>query len=132
MDIVIDTSAIVAVIANEPERSAIVQQTIGANVVAPESVHWEVGNAFSAMFKRNRIGLAQSMEAIKSYEQMKLRFVNVDLRDALEISHRLGLYAYDAYVLTCAVKLQSPILTLDTRLAAATSAVGIRALEVST
>ena len=128
----IDTSAIVAVIANEPERPAIVRLTMGANVVAPASVHWEVGNAFSAMFKRNRISLAQSIEAINNYKQMKLRFVDIDLNEALEISHRLGLYAYDydAYVLACALKLRSPLLTLDTRLASVTPAAGIRALGV--
>ena len=130
MDIVIDTSAIVAVIANEPERPAIVRLTMGANVVAPASVHWGVGNAFSAMFKRNRISLAQSIEAINNYKQMKLRFVDIDLNEALEISHRLGLYAYDAYVLACAFKLRSPLLTLDTRLASVTPAAGIRALGV--
>ena len=103
---------------------------MGANVVAPASVHWEVGNAFSAMFKRNRISLAQSIEAINNYKQMKLRFVDIDLNEALEISHRLGLYAYDAYVLACALKLRSPLLTLDTRLAYVTPAAGIRALGV--
>src|SRR5437763_8514880 len=54
MDIVADTSAIIAVIANEPEKSALVAHTQGADLFAPLSIPWEVGNAFSAMLKRQR------------------------------------------------------------------------------
>jgi uncharacterized protein with PIN domain len=54
VDIVIDTSVIIAVIANEPERERIVAATYRANLLAPMSVHWEVGNAFSAMLRRGR------------------------------------------------------------------------------
>ena len=131
MDLVIDTSAIIAVIANEPERSAIVEHTVGANLVAPESVHWEVGNAFSAMFKRRRITLLQAKQALRSYEQIPLRFIDIGLVRSLELSDRLGLYAYDAYILTCALKLRSPLLTLDKQLAVAASLVGVHVLEVN-
>ena len=57
MEIVADTSVIIAVIANEPEKAAIVAQTQGADLFAPQSLPWEVGNAFSAMLKRQRITL---------------------------------------------------------------------------
>ncbi len=131
MDLVIDTSAIIAVLANEPERSAIVEHTVGANLVAPESVHWEVGNAFSAMFKRRRITLLQAKQALRSYEQIPLRFIDIDLVRSLELSDRLGLYAYDAYILTGALKLRSPLLTLDKQLAVAAPLVGVHVLEVN-
>ena len=130
MELVIDTSAIIAVIANGPERSAIVERTVGANLIAPASVHWEVGNAFSAMFRRQRITLAQAKLALRSYEQMRFRFVDVDLRRSLDLSERLGLYAYDAYVLVCALRSRAQLLTLDKKLAAAASAAGIRLLEI--
>lgn len=131
MDIVIDTSAVIAVIANEPEKPSIVEHTLGANLIAPASVHWEVGNAFSAMFKRRRISLSQAKEAIKSYERIVFRFIDVDLGQSLELSDRLNMYGYDAYVLACALNLRSPLLTLDKKLAAAAPAVGVRVLEVT-
>ena len=131
MDIVIDTSAVIAVIANEPEKQSIVEHTLGANLIAPASVHWEVGNAFSAMFKRRRISLSQAKEAIKSYERIVFRFIDVDLGQSLELSDRLDMYGYDAYVLACALNLRSPLLTLDKKLAAAAPAVGVRVLEVT-
>ena len=132
MDIVIDTSAVIAVIANEPEKPAIVEHTLGANLIAPASVHWEVGNAFSAMFKRRRISLSQAKEAIKSYERIVFRFIDVDLGQSLELSDRLNMYGYDAYVLACALNMRSPLLTLDKKLAAAAPEVGVKVLEVTT
>src|SRR5438105_1279089 len=45
MTIIIDTSAIVAVLVSEPRRAALVRATNGADMVAPGSVHWEVGYA---------------------------------------------------------------------------------------
>ena len=131
MDMVIDTSAVIAVIANEPERRSIVGLTVGANLAAPASLHWEVGNAFSAMFRRRRITLSQAKQAVRSYHRMTLRFVDIDLTQSLELSDRLGLYAYDAYVLACALNLRSPLLTLDEGLAAVASAAGVRVLGVS-
>ena len=130
MDLVIDTSAIIAVIADEPEREAIIAHTVGANLMAPASVHWEVGNAFSGMFKRHRITLSQAQRAIRSYERMQFRFLDVDLGQSVRLAHELGLYAYDAYVLACALNVHSPLLTLDSELATNADAAGVRVLEV--
>lgn len=131
MDLIVDTSAIIAVIANEPEKSAIVGHTAGAKLVAPASVHWEVGNAFSAMLRRNRITLSQAKQAIKSYEQITFRFIDIDLSQSLELSEQLNMYAYDAYVLACALNLRSPLLTLDKKLAMKAPSVGVQVLEVA-
>lgn len=130
MDLVIDTSAIIAVIANEPERQAIVAQAADSGLVAPASVHWEVGNAFSAMFRRRRITLEQARLAIRSYERIRIRFIDIDLTHALELSEQLDIYAYDAYVLASALNLRLPLLTLDQRLAAVAPLMGVRTLEV--
>ncbi len=131
MDLVIDTSAIIAVIANEPEREAIIEHTVGANLMVPASVHWEVGNAFSGMFKRHRITLSQAQQAIRSYERMQFRFLDVDLGQSVRLAHDLGLYAYDAYVLVCALNVRSPLLTLDSDLAASAVTAGASVLEVN-
>lgn len=111
-------------------RSAIVEHTVDTNLIAPASVHWEVGNAFSAMFRRRRITLAQARQALGSYERMAFRFIDIDLIQSLELSQRLSLYAYDAYVLACALNARSPILTLDRKLATAAASTGVRVLEI--
>lgn len=131
MDLVVDTSAIIAIIVDEPEKAAVEAYTADSNLVAPASVHWEIGNALSAMFKRDRISLTQARLAIASYEQMRVEFIDVDLVQSLELSERMDIYAYDAYILVCASDLGLPLLTLDNRMAAIASQIGVRTLEVS-
>ena len=53
-NIVIDTSAILAVLLDEPEKPAVVKVTMGSAVCAPASLRWEVGNAATAGVKRRR------------------------------------------------------------------------------
>ncbi|MCY3959116.1 MAG: type II toxin-antitoxin system VapC family toxin [Chloroflexi bacterium] len=132
MNVTVDTSAVIAVIANQPERAAIVERTVGASLIAPASLPWEVGNAFSAMLRRRRITLAQAEAAVDRYQRMLFRFVDVDMKQALRLSERLGLYAYDAYVLACAQRMRCPLLTLDKRLAESAPLADVEVLEVGT
>lgn len=80
----------------------LVRVTRGTELVAPASVHWEIGNALSAGFKRRRLPLAQGQRALMAYAAIPLRFVDVDLALLLELAAEHALYAYDAYLLTCA------------------------------
>jgi predicted nucleic acid-binding protein len=130
-NIVIDTSAIIAVIAGEPERDALIQHTQGADLITPPSVHWEIGNALSAMFKRQRISLTQALEALSIYQQIPLRFVNVELDESLTIAHELDIYAYDAYLIQAALKYRSPLLTLDRYLVKCAKQKEARVIEVN-
>ena len=113
MDIVVDASIIIAVIVNESSKLAIIQATQTADLIAPASIHWEIGNAFSAMFKRNRISLEESLKAVEIYKQIPIRFVEVELEEALSIAKQWNIYAYDAYLLRCAQKYNAGLLTLD-------------------
>ena len=130
MRIVVDTSALIAVVANEPSKPALVQATRGASLLAPTSVHWEIGNAFSAMLKRKRVRLSQVKKALYAYAEIPIRFVDVDLTDALEIADNLKIYAYDAYVLECARVHHCPVLTLDEGLVRAARKLDLEILEV--
>jgi len=53
MKITIDTSTILAVVLNEPEKHQLIEITKDAHLIAPMSLHWEIGNALSLMFKKN-------------------------------------------------------------------------------
>jgi predicted nucleic acid-binding protein len=130
MDIVIDTSALIAVIAAEPEKEKLIQMTSGAELIAPQSVHWEIGNALSAMLKRRRIVFSQAARAIEIYRKIPIRFVDVELEDTLEIVDELSIYAYDAYLIRCAIKYKAPLLTLDQGLAEAAKKMNVKLQEV--
>jgi predicted nucleic acid-binding protein len=130
MDIVIDTSALLAVIVGEPERERIVEITSGHTLVGPGAIPWEVGNAFSAMLEQRRLTLTEAQQGLRIFHTIPLMFVKVDITSALSLAHDAGLYAYDAYFLDCAVRHAAPLLTLDRGLKKAAKEVGLRLLEV--
>ena len=125
MACVIDTSAIIAVLLSEPERAMLVRATRGTELLAPASVHWEVGNALSAGLKRRRLTLAQCQRALSAYAAIPIRFVDVDIALSLELAAEHSLYADDAYLLTCALQQRAPLLTLDTGLIRTANTLGI-------
>lgn len=131
MNLVADTSIIIAVIANEPEKPLLIAKTHDIDLIAPRSLYWEIGNAFSAMIKRGRITLEQATAAIEIYEQIPIDLVDVDLEQALEIVDKHKVYAYDAYMIVCALDHGCPILTLDGGLAYAAKAASVEVWEAN-
>ena len=127
MDIVIDTSALIAVIVGEPERNKIVELTTGNTLIGPGSIPWEIGNAFSAMFKQKRLTLEEARDGFVIFSSIPLRYVQPDFVNALKVSKQVNMYAYDAYFLDCAIRHKAPILTLDRKLR--TSAINLK-LEI--
>ena len=73
MEVVVDTSAIIAVLLGESHRDRIIRQTEGADLIAPETLHWEIGNAFSAMFKQGRFDVEGAIEALKRYDAIPIQ-----------------------------------------------------------
>ena len=62
MDIVIDTSALIAVLVDELKRTKIIELTEGNTLIGPGSIPGEIGNAFSAMFKQIRLTLGEAQK----------------------------------------------------------------------
>ncbi len=131
MEIVVDASVLIAVIVNETEKERLVAMTQEAELIAPMSVHWEIGNAFSSLLKRGRITLKQAFQAIDIYLEIPVRFVEVELSNSIELAGEIGLYGYDTYLLRCAEKFRLPLLTLDKRLFQVAKGKGISVLEVA-
>jgi predicted nucleic acid-binding protein len=130
MIITIDTSALIAVVAYEPSRDRALELTSGHRLVAPTSVHWEMGNAFSAMIKRGKVTLEQASACLNAYAEIPIRLAEVDLLQAISISAKYNIYAYDAYLLVCAMQFKSPLLSLDEPLKKTAGELGIQVLEV--
>ena len=130
MDVVIDTSALIAVIVGEPERNRIVEFTTGNTLIGPGSIPWEIGNAFSAMFKQNRLTLDEARKGLVIFDSIPLRYIKPDFVNALKISKQAKMYAYDAYFLDCAIRHKAPLLTLDQRLMATAKENSVETMEV--
>lgn len=116
MDIVVDTCTLIAVITDEPERIRIIEVTKGNSLIGPGSIPWEIGNAFSAMFKRNRLTLEAARKGLEIFQNIPLRYIEPDFANAVSISKQTNMYAYDAYFLDCALRMKAPLLTLDAKL----------------
>lgn len=130
MDIVIDTSALIAVIVDAPERNAIITLTVGNTLIGPGSIPWEIGNAFSAMFKRQRLTLDEAQKGLFIFESIPLRYIKPDFVHAVEISKQTNMYAYDAYFIDCAIRQNAPLLTLDRKLQAAAQRFNVEIIGV--
>lgn len=130
MKIAVDTSVIIAVIADEPEKAKLIELTKGSSIVIPPSVKWELGNAFSAMMKRSRVNLEQAIEAIQIYQEISMEVVEVDLMAAVQLAGKHNIYAYDAYILQCAIENNIPLITLDKELAETARKENVQVIEV--
>ncbi len=130
MYITIDTSALIAVIGNEASKQKIIKITKGYSLCAPVSVHWEIGNAFSAMLKRQKSSMKLAKKALKEYQKIPIKFIDVSLERTLEISHTQNIYAYDAYLIQCAQQTSTPLLTLDKQLKITAEKMSINILEL--
>lgn len=130
MYIVVDTSVIIAVIAGESQRTRLIRLTQGTDLLAPHSVHWEIGNALSAMLRRGRVTLELALRAIEVYRHIPIRYVEIELEEALKVAAEEGIYAYDAYLIRCAEKYRAPLLTLDRMLMEIAQRRGIKVLSV--
>jgi predicted nucleic acid-binding protein len=130
MKIVIDTSVIISVITNEKHKNVLINITKGAILLAPESIQYEIGNAFSAMLKRNRITIENTKRALREYDKIPIQFYSIDLERAINISYDLKIYAYDAYFIECAASNRLPLLSIDDGLIRAAQQYGIKIIEV--
>lgn len=130
MQVVIDPSAILAVLLHEPPREAVVAATGSAVLLAPGSAPWEVGNALVAGLRRRRLTLETVQAAWQSFEAIPLRLIDIDIPRALALAAEHGLYAYDSYVLETARSRRLPLLSLDRQLLRAAERAGVPLLEI--
>lgn len=117
--IIVDTSAVIAVLLKEATRPSIIKATQGVLLASPETLPFEVTNALSARMKRSdehRLSGTQASAAFAQFRLMEIRLLPVNWQDheqALNLASLLGIYAYDAYLLVAALNEKAALLTLD-------------------
>lgn len=129
MKIVADTNIFLAVALEEPEKERIIELTVGHDVVCPEILPFEIGNALTAMIKRDRLSSQKAVSIYDLTQQIPVQLVSVDIRWALEIALRFNIYAYDAYFLQTALSIGLPLITLDNRMRDVAGSLSIMVLE---
>ncbi len=130
MKIIADTNTFLAVTLNEPERDKIIKLTLGHDLIAPNILPFEIGNALSAMLKRNRLEPDDLLSVWDATQQIPVDLRSINIRDAIKIASKFNIYAYDAYFLVCAISLRCPLITLDRRMIEVAQSLGIQIMEV--
>ncbi len=116
MNIVSDTNIFLAVALDEPEKNNIIRLTSKTSAVSPEVLPFEIGNALTAMVKRNQITQKEALSAYQVASSIPVRLISIEIKQALSLALHYNIYAYDAYFLQCAKQLSSPLITLDKRM----------------
>jgi predicted nucleic acid-binding protein len=74
--------------------------------------------------------LAQALRSLEAYGQIPIRFVDVELEESLAFAARLNIYAYDAYLVRCALKYNAPLISLDESLVRVAQQMHVKVIEV--
>jgi predicted nucleic acid-binding protein len=113
MNVLIDASALMPILINEPEKEYIVNTTRNCELLSPSILPYEIGNALTRLKKRQILTEKQIITAYNDFRKIPLRLVEVDIEKALKIACKYSIYAYDAYYLEAACRLHLSLLTLD-------------------
>ena len=130
MAITVDTSAIMAVVSNERSKTAVLEHTQEQDLIAPASIKWEVGNALSALVKRKVISDNHAIAASDLFGKMTIRQLEINLPEAVNLATQYKIYAYDAYILYCALHYRTSVLSLDKALCKIATDLRIKVLEI--
>ncbi|MCL2328505.1 MAG: type II toxin-antitoxin system VapC family toxin [Bacteroidetes bacterium] len=130
MEIIVDANAFLAVILNEPEKQKIIEITKGMELVSPEVLPYEIGNALTAMFKRKRLTKEQIYTCFDIFNTIPVRLLAVDIAKSLKMACDFNCYAYDAYYLELAHRLKIPLLTLDKQMKNNAEVLTLRIMEI--
>ncbi len=130
MPVIVDSSVVLAVVLAEPERHRIIDATRGLELCSPEILPYEVGNALSAMVRRQRLATTAALAAWRSFSMIPVRLLACDISAALQLAVARKIYAYDAYFLQTANKSGQTLFTLDRAMQRIAADLGIETIEV--
>jgi len=90
---------------------------------------YEIGNALTALFKRKVLNADEVSLAWEAVQSIPVQLCSIEIGSAIRIATDAGIYAYDAYFLECALRMRSPLLTLDRRMKTVAKEIGIQIIE---
>lgn len=119
--LVVDCSALSAILFDEPTREEALSRLAGHSLHAPWLLDHEIASV--ALKKERQDWPADSIAlALADYAEQEIELHRTDLQAQCALARRYGLSAYDAAYLWLAAELRAPLATFDQRLAAAAQA----------
>ena len=112
-DIVIDVSCILEFLLNQEAKNQIVQKVGSAQLVAPQCLQYEIGNAISKLIKKKLISIVDGVAVYHEFVRIPIRFVEPDIPDSIVIAGNTESYSYASYYISVAKRLNMPLFTFD-------------------
>lgn len=110
---VVDASAIIALLFDEPEAGAIASKIQKSWLVAPVLIDFELANACLTKIRRRPTERDELVSAFLKRSQFAIEIQPVDHIGVLELAEATGLTAYDASYLWLARALSAELVTLE-------------------
>jgi predicted nucleic acid-binding protein len=117
MTIVVDASAVGAMLFNEPEGATIRAHIRDETLVAPELIDYELANICVKRMRRYSDEAAETLALLESLHHVPIDRVRVPPGPVAELAAQTNLSAYDAAYLWLALSRDAELVTLDQRLA---------------
>lgn len=116
--IVVDASAIAAVLFDEPEAAPIVASTTGA-LIAPTLLRYELASVATTKLIRYPQRADEINQRYRLLDRLAIEYVEPEWPTLPSLARRWALSAYDAAYLQLSLTRGAALVTLDARLAAA-------------
>lgn len=117
--VVIDASAVAALLFGEPDAESVAVRLEGRPLVAPTLLPYEVANTCRKKAERGEGGREELLAALALLSRLDIRYAEPDPLGVVGLAWASGLTAYDAAYLWLARSLEAELVTLDARLRAA-------------
>ena len=116
---VIDASALAALLFAEPDAKKVIREMEDCELVAPLLLPFELANVCLTKQRRHPTQREQLLANFLLFERMAIRYVEIQLVQALTLAEERKLTVYDASYLLLSLQLGAPLVTLDKQLAKA-------------
>ena len=117
MTLVVDASAMAAILFGEPDGSTIAAHIDGETLLAPELIDYELANVGWKKIRRHPDRQGELTAAMSGWTHLAITRVRVPVADIVTLAVDTGLSAYDASYLWLALTRDVELVTLDERLA---------------
>ena len=115
--IVVDASAVAAMLFGEPDGSTIAAHLQGETLVAPDLIDYELAHTCEKKIRRHADRHDELMTMFRALRDFGISRVSVPLEEIIPLALTTGLSTYDACYLWLALARDVELVTLDHRLA---------------
>lgn len=114
--VVVDASAVAAVVFGEAAAERIVARLEGRQLAAPSLLTYEIVSVAGRKLRRGIVSARTAVVALTTFLRMRITLHEPDSLRMFQLASRTGLTGYDAAYLSLASSLSTELVTLDAKL----------------